>query len=380
MTQTILILNPFFSPNVGGVETHLDCWIELLIKHKFRIKVLTYQPLNVSERKPFLEKKKGLEIFRLPFPGKWLFFWIEGSPALKFLFLTPPLLLFSFLYLYRNRNQIQVIDAHSIYSALIGKIFKIFWPEKKLIVWMHWIFELEKNQVLKKVFQFILKSANHIWVISSPSEKEVKSLGLQEIPIARYHSWVDQKHFKPLEREKIRSEYGFKNLFIILYIGRLVKEKGIEIIIQLARNLPSNFRIVVAGAGGMEPELKREAKKNQKLVFLGKVPESQLPELYNLADIFLMPVLHQEGLGRVILESVSCGTPIVASKKGGIVDVLSKEAGFLVDPPTRNNFKKLIMKLASNPKRLEKLRASAFAYAKKNFSIEKATKMLSVYE
>jgi hypothetical protein len=93
----VLILTPFFSPNIGGVETHLDDLVDILKDKNFKSYVLTYQPLMMDIKAPSVETKGNTEIHRIEWFRK-LFYLVEPYPALDFLYLTPRLFIANKFY------------------------------------------------------------------------------------------------------------------------------------------------------------------------------------------------------------------------------------------------------------------------------------------
>ena len=104
----ILILTPFFSPNIGGVESHLDDLVDQLNVHKIKSYVLTYSPLTTKTT--YLSKEKiGLcQVFRFKWFGYQLFPKLEKYPLLDFLYITPYLLIRSYFWLLFNKNKINI--------------------------------------------------------------------------------------------------------------------------------------------------------------------------------------------------------------------------------------------------------------------------------
>jgi glycosyltransferase involved in cell wall biosynthesis len=94
----ILMITPFFSPNIGGVETHLDDLCEYLRKRGHKIFVITYQPLTTNVKALKFERDQNLEVRRIGWFGYSLFHKLEPYPLLEFMYLTPILLVYSFLF------------------------------------------------------------------------------------------------------------------------------------------------------------------------------------------------------------------------------------------------------------------------------------------
>jgi len=123
--------------------------------------------------------------------------------------------------------------------------------------------------------------------------------------------------------------------FTILFVGRLVEQKGVTYLLKACAKLKAegeNFVLNIAGDGPLRAELESEAKAlelGSRVCFLGWVPREKLPELYREADIFVLPSF-DEGMPNVILEAMASGLPIVATDiKGNNELVKSGTNGFL---------------------------------------------------
>jgi len=118
----ILQLSTHFSPNIGGVETHLDDLVNALTKRGHDVSVLTYRPLTTKARWKIREGKKGVQILRIPWiPG--LFYKLVDKPFLEFLYILPGLFIATpFLILI---NKPEVIHAHGLVAGFTG----VFWAK-----------------------------------------------------------------------------------------------------------------------------------------------------------------------------------------------------------------------------------------------------------
>lgn len=153
----------------------------------------------------------------------------------------------------------------------------------------------------------------------------------------------DQDKFKPEMRSKaLMAKLGItEGEKVLLTVSRLSKSegyKGYDKVIESLRlakgSLPA-LKYVIAGTGDDLPRLEtmlRESGLGSKVILAGFVPGVELPEYYNLCDVFVMPS-KREGFGIVFLEALACGKPVIAGKLDGSVDaVLDGEVGELVDP------------------------------------------------
>jgi glycosyltransferase involved in cell wall biosynthesis len=126
--------------------------------------------------------------------------------------------------------------------------------------------------------------------------------------------------------------------FLLGYVGRLTREKGLATLIEaLARIKNLNWRLAIVGSGSMEPEMRRlaEAKGiSDRLNFVGFVPHLQAPPYLSAFDALVLPSETQsnwrEQFGRVLLEAMACGTPVIGSDSGEIPILIRSTGGGLI--------------------------------------------------
>ncbi len=146
---------------------------------------------------------------------------------------------------------------------------------------------------------------------SAPSLDQVPDTKLRVVP-----NGIDPERFTP---------YGpALNGGYLLFVGRLVPYKGLEVLLDaLDRSMEIDRPLVVAGDGPLRGELEAQADTlGVDATFLGYVPDDELPALYRGAALTLLPSANgQEAFGITLLESMACGTPVVASDLPGVADV-----------------------------------------------------------
>jgi phosphatidylinositol alpha-1,6-mannosyltransferase len=132
---------------------------------------------------------------------------------------------------------------------------------------------------------------------------------------------------------------------MILTVGNLVERKGHDMVIsalpEVQKVIPDVTYLVV-GDGRYRSNLEQLAVTRgvrDRVVFAGQVPEKELPEIYSLCDVFVMPARERldecdvEGFGLVYLEANACGKPVIGGRSGGIPDaIVDGVTGLLVDP------------------------------------------------
>jgi sulfoquinovosyltransferase len=127
-----------------------------------------------------------------------------------------------------------------------------------------------------------------------------------------------------------RMTNGHPNDFLVVYIGRLGKEKRLKELRDILERMPSNSRLCIVGSGPEELEL-QEHFNNTRTVFTGLLSGDELSAAYASADVFCM-TSDSETLGFSVLESMASGVPVVGANAGGIPDIIQHEkTGFLVN-------------------------------------------------
>lgn len=160
-------------------------------------------------------------------------------------------------------------------------------------------------------------------------------------------------------------------------VGRQVKRKGFNWFVQeVMPQLPEHVHYYLAGDGPQQETIAQTARDQQlshRVHLLGKIPEEELLELYQTADLFVMPNIpvagDMEGFGVVMLEAGICGTPVIASRLEGIQDVITDGAnGHLVQPADAQAFVRQINYYLTNPDALQKAAQQAAQHTRQTFT------------
>lgn len=200
----------------------------------------------------------------------------------------------------------------------------------------------------KQTLAFVLNRAQTIIAAGGYPAAEALAAAGHDLPITIVPPGVDTERFHPLspaERRQARLRLGLPlDATIVLSISRLVPRKGFDVTIKAVAALASTrANLVMAIAGGGRDRERLEgiaASVGAPTIFLGRVPNDDLPDLYGCADVFAMACrnrwlgLEQEGFGIVFVEAASAGIPQVAGRSGGAHEaVVDGETGFVVDRP-----------------------------------------------
>ncbi len=177
---------------------------------------------------------------------------------------------------------------------------------------------------------------------------------------------VDLHHFQPQDRQQARASLGLNGQPTLLFVGRPDPLKGGELLIQAAGLLQQPATVIMVG-GNLEgdPELERlraiaRAQGVEAAIhFAGAIPQKDLPRFYSAADLMVVPSYY-ESFGLVAVEALACGTPVIASKVGGLQYVVRDgENGFLIPWRCAGLFAETIDAVLGDDDLLARLRARA---------------------
>lgn len=373
--KKVLIITSHYPPNIGGVENHLQELVAGLLERKWKVIVSTYQPLAQSRMAPFREERAGFTIYRFPWIGFNIFHKLAPYPALEFLFLFPGLFLMTFFALIKHPN-VNVIHCQGLVPSTIG-VFMKFLFQKRVIASTHNLYFFPTNGLYPFFARLFFSLTDKVLTPTVFAKEELLKIGVSAKKVAIFHYWIDLEKFCPKEKLKIRKRLKWDK-FTILFVGRLIETKGIKLLLQLLPNLNKKIQLVVIGTGPMGREIKRAEKHFLNFKYLGGIENNNLPDFYSAADLVVVPSLVDEGFGFVAMEALACGTPVLASKKGGLLDAVSTKTGKLVEP-NGQNFKKAIERLFYNPTELNYLKSNCREYVLKNFSNKNILDIIKTY-
>lgn len=219
-----------------------------------------------------------------------------------------------------------------------------------------------RNPRLRPHLAAIYTDAAAIITNSAFTRSLVLELGVEKARFAMISPGVDPDEFKPLAAgETLRQRLKLEGKLVLLTVGRLQQRKGHD---QVIAALPAILQripqlvYVIAGDGEERKaleDLAREKGVAAAVHFLGRVPQAELPTLYNAADIFIManrtmPDGDVEGFGIVFLEAGACKKPVIAGDSGGTADAVEEGVtGLRVDGTSPGAIAAAVLRLALDP-------------------------------
>jgi glycosyltransferase involved in cell wall biosynthesis len=257
---------------------------------------------------------------------------------------NPSFMLSSFLKTKFKKGN-DIAHAHHIVGALSMKNFSC-----KKILSIHGVYSKNIAQlygkttanISKKYEKMALNLVDAITVNSKEGYNYYTEMGFNvvQIPNAIDLNLIPKKSTKQFENQ-------------IIFAGRLSKEKGIEILLEAATQLPDNYNLLIAGSGPLEEKVRNLADKKTNVHYLGYQSKQNLLSLIRGSDLLIQPSL-EEGMSSTLLEAMACGTCILASNIEGISEIVeNNKTGLLVEPNNKDELlNKILYLLPKKEKRL----------------------------
>ena len=232
----------------------------------------------------------------------------------------------------------QAVHSHYWLSGWVGQQMAIEWRVPHILTF-HTLSLIKMQSragesepaTRQQVEQELMASADHI-VAFSPHERDamVRLYQADATRIGLIPCGVDLSLFRPLDQQEVREKLGLNGEKVLLYVGRIEPLKGLELLLHTAAQLQTfeQIRVLVVGGGaGRDQEIDRLREMAKSLNvdevfdFIGRVDQQDLPLYYNAADVCVVPSFY-ESFGLAALESMACGTPVVATRAGGLSTII----------------------------------------------------------
>jgi glycosyltransferase involved in cell wall biosynthesis len=187
--------------------------------------------------------------------------------------------------------------------------------------------------LIRKLLRQTLKKADGVIAVSSALRDAMIRMEIPAEKISVVPNGVDVEKFYPIPRPEARSRLSLPNKRILLSVGNLIPGKGFALLLGALRILVGSQQgqdlyLLIAGEGYFRKDLETlisHLRLDEHVRLVGDVAHSDLPAYYSAADLFCL-ASSQEGWPNVIMESIACGTPVVATAVGGIPEILSSQA------------------------------------------------------
>jgi len=259
--------------------------------------------------------------------------------------LVPLFLLAQFvsLLLFIRKNRPDLIHAHWIvpqgfFAALVRSVTSI-----PVVATAHGadIFGLQ-GRAATALKKFTVKRMDAVTVVSNSLANALTNLAGTDIPLHVLPMGVDSSLFSSNNRNNILKKRWSSNAPLLLFVGRLTEKKGVDFLIDAMPLVLSEIpaaKLLIVGSGELDGKLRDKVKRlglEKYIEFTGSIPNSELPQYFATADIFIGPSIttlkgDAEGFGLTFVEAIMSGCLVIGTKTGGIGDIIQdNETGLLV--------------------------------------------------
>jgi glycosyltransferase involved in cell wall biosynthesis len=296
------------------------------------------------------------------FPEDDLFFWDDAIKVYRFPFLSeerflaeyeriPVARVLSYLlsgtlktWQAVRKERAEIIHAHWVIpTGLIAVIVGKYLSNKPVVVTAHradiTVFP-QKSWFARLAAGFVLNRADRVVAVSNLLKERIGSeYGVEEAKIEVVNMGVNSGLFKRRDKSAVRRKLGLPaQKKIVLFAGGLIRVKGVEYLLGAASLLAGELNevlFVIVGTGSLERDLKSMAERlgvSEFVRFVGERPHGEIPLWVSCADVVAIPSL-DEGLPVVLMEALAAGVPVIATRVGGVPEVVSEGVnGFLIKP------------------------------------------------
>ena len=260
-----------------------------------------------------------------------------------------------------SRHNIDIINAQEpYYMGVIGVYLKRKFGPKLITAVLgsnvydqHWLSESKLNQLKSTVGRFVFKHSDYIQVDGSLTERELIDKGIPKDKIFR----------KPIVPMNVGEQFVFNSHIIrkrllcdkfdkiLIYVGRIEKQKNIEGLIKImpgVLNFNPRVLLLIIGEGREKAKLEKLTKGlgiNGHVIFFGEIPHKYILDYYAASDIFVLPSRY-EGFSRSLMEAAISGKAIVTTNVSGVSDlIIDGESGFIVGVKNMKDFQEKIIQL-----------------------------------
>lgn len=368
----ILEFTPYFIPYIGGQEKYVHNLCKYLVRSGHDVTVITS---NIPKGNKH-EINNGIKIFRYFCLGTIL----RNPITPGFIFLKSKI---------ANYDIVHIHNEHST-SALLAAVYRLN-VDVPLVVTCHGQLKFGDSikNFIEKIYsrlfgKMIFKISDLIIALSESDKKYIISLGIPSekikvIPnaIDKYQYQYQSGQISDVEFQNFKNKYILSDKKIVLFVGQVIKRKGIEYLLKAIPIVVKNYSIneiqfVIIGNGDMLIDAKKLCYSlgiENHVLFLSDINNKDLEKFYFISDIFVLPSL-SEGLPTVILEAMYFGVPVIASDIPGINDYFS-ETAILVPPRNEREIAYSILRVFTDKKDVKELSKKGKEFIDSKFSWDK---------
>ncbi|MDP7420775.1 MAG: glycosyltransferase family 4 protein [bacterium] len=213
--------------------------------------------------------------------------------------------------------------------------------------------------LVESVLKTAYLRADHVVTVTKKFGDRLRDKGVSPAKMTVVPHGADLSFFRPLPRMNwLREEHGWgEDIFVLLYAGNMGRAQGIDMLVQVARNLPDSIKIVLIGSGNQRSRIQRNVRWNSfgNIVVLPSQPRASMPWVYAAADAVVVPLkgvpVLEDAVPSKLAEIMACGKPVIASLAGVSAELVERAgAGIVVEPDNLYNIVRAAIDLSAKPK------------------------------
>lgn len=348
-----------YKPYQSGVVTSISTLKEELNRYGHEVYIFAPSYPNYEDEEPDIHRYFSVPSptnpdFTLAIPGLSGMSSIIKKLSLDLIHVHSPFTMGWVGKLYANKHKIPLVFTyHTLYESYAHYV-----PVAQDLA----------REMASKFSTMFCNYCDHI-VVPCPEIKDVLLAGEVLSPISVIPTGVPLEKFAGGNPNWLREQFSISpDKKILLFVGRLTKEKNIEFLIRafqdIHQKMPSTVLVIIA-RGPLEQSLKElceELGVREDVIFTGALPFETLVHAYNSADLFVFSSM-TETQGLVLLEAMACGLPVVAVKASGVQDMVAHDVDGLLTECREDKFSDAVCRVLGSPDTYERLRAGAYKKA-----------------
>jgi glycosyltransferase involved in cell wall biosynthesis len=393
----ICMVTDTFWPRINGISTSISTLSRALCALGQEVTIVAPDYEHLPSRRQFEAAKTGCTADVIRFPAHSLLFFPEDCSTT--------------LISRRYRHQANLVrqmdfDVVHTHTPLMLGILSMYWQRGKRVPMVHtfhtlfedfipyyfpfcylpaWLSRRFGHWFSLNVFHWYCNRFNQIIAPSTQVADLLEGYYLRP-PVAVIPTGIDVERFRTGNGARLREGWGIgPGEKLLLFVGRVGLEKGIDLILRaMPAVLDSELaaHLVIVGRGPAEDTLRRIARElgiASRVHLVGYQPPAQMADVYAAADLFLF-ASRTESQGLVTVEALASGTPVIAVRGPGTLDIMDNEQGGLLSPPDPGAFARRIVRLLQDPALYAAKCAQARRRAQAFSSLAMGRRMLALYE
>jgi glycosyltransferase involved in cell wall biosynthesis len=362
----LLIITP---ATTGGSWIFFDGLLKKL-DPSIAVSICSAQKLKMNYEK--------MRFFYFPMPRYDRHGLLINSELLFMVAYSIPMLLFSSIVALIEKPRLIVSNGFAgCYGILpIAKL-----TNSKLIISHHGYFSGYLPKIAGKFLEIFQSPIDLVAVNSTTSEKDVGAI-IEQKKILIVEHWADPKFFLERNRKQLRLKLGLDKKFVVVFAGRIDREKHVHFIIETAEKniLNEDFAFIFIGRGELENMVQKAIKVHPNISYVGYLSDQEkLAEFLTVADV-VWSYADEDYLARPAVEALACGTPVVISEKPAIMRKAEKKVtvsselvrgiGWLIDTSNPTKAANFLLNLKNSGILTDAFRTYCRSYAKERYSIQ----------